>query len=157
MGPEGRERLPRLSEEEITDATPCLRAAGEMLEADRISGSLFLARNRATVRTRRKKVLRFPTICSLPRFRVLLPVGSLGRFAQAQFTVTRKWPQAEFVVIRNSQAVPGRCSRHGLVCNWRLASEDDLICDQIKSCPHDQIQSESRRLFSHPSAVGHYG
>ena len=105
-----------LSKEEIADVTPCLRAAGEMLEPDRISGSLFLAR--ATERQsgralshRCGKVLRFPTICSLLRFRVLLPAGSLGRFAQAQFTVTRKWPQAESVVIRNSQAVPGRCSR----------------------------------------------
>ena len=86
MGPEGRERLPRLSEEEITVATPCLRAAGEMLEADRFFGSLFLAR--ATERQSGRalsqqcgKVLRFPTICSLLRFRVLLPVGSLGRFA----------------------------------------------------------------------------
>ena len=85
-GPEGRERLPRLSEEEITDATPCLRAAGEMLEADRISGSLFLARaterqSRRALSQQCRKVLRFPTICSLLRFRVLLPVGSLRRFA----------------------------------------------------------------------------
>ena len=116
VGPEGRERLPRLSKGEIADVTPCQRAAGEMLEPDRISGSLFLAR--ATERQsgralsqRRGKVLRFPTICSLPRFRVLLPAGSLGRFEQAQFTVTRKWPQAESVVTRTSQAVPGRCSR----------------------------------------------
>ena len=45
------------------------------------------------------KVLRFPITRSLPHFPVSHPAGSPGRFAQAQFTVSRKWPQAGSVVI----------------------------------------------------------
>ena len=33
MGPEGRERLPRLSKEEIADVTPCRRSVREMLKS----------------------------------------------------------------------------------------------------------------------------
>ena len=89
MGPEGRERLPRISKRGQT-LLPAHGLWEEMLEPDRISGSLFLAR--ATERQsgralsqRCGKVLLFPTICSLPRFRVSLPAGSPGRFAQAHF------------------------------------------------------------------------
>ena len=55
--------------------------------------------------------------------------------------------------IRNSQAVPGRCSRvavdmrSGQLRDWRPES----------NCPSVQIQLESRWLFPHPSAVGNYG
>ena len=85
-GPEGRERLPRLSKEEIADVTPRLRAVGEMLEPERISGSLLLARateqqSGRALSQRCGKVLRFPTIRPLPRFQVSLPAGSPERFA----------------------------------------------------------------------------
>ena len=103
VGPERRERLPRLSEEEITDATPRLRAAGEMLEPDRISGSLFLAR--ATERQsgralsqRCRKVLRFPTIRPLPRFWVSLPAGSPERFAGTVWCVPQMAPRLSWLV-----------------------------------------------------------
>ena len=43
MGLEGRERLPRLPlEEEIANVTPRLRAVGEILDPDRISGLMPL-------------------------------------------------------------------------------------------------------------------
>ena len=152
--------------------TPRLRAVGKILDPVRIFGSCLLAR--ATERRSGRalsqwygKVLRFPITRSLPLFPVSHPAGSPRRFAQAQFTVSRKWPQAESVVIRNSQAVPGRCSRvavdmgpntevgfggrsrqrSGQLRDWRPES----------NCPSDQIQLESRWLFPHPSAVGNYG
>ena len=58
----------------------------EMLDPDRISGSCFLARTTErqsgrALSQRCEKVLRFPTICPLPRFRVSLPAGSPERFA----------------------------------------------------------------------------
>ena len=111
VGPERRERLPRLSEEEITDATPRLRAAGEMLEPDRISGSLLLAR--ATERQsgralsqRCRKVLRFPTIRPLPRFWVSLPAGSPERFAgtvwwQVRSSSNHTWWRSHRGVLRD--------------------------------------------------------
>ena len=45
VGPEGRERLPRVPpEKEIADVTPRLRAVGEILDRVRIFGSCLLAR-----------------------------------------------------------------------------------------------------------------
>ena len=68
-------------------------------------------RNRATVRTRSfsavVKSVAFPYYLLTSAFQVSLSAGSPGRVAQAQILVARKWPQAESVVIRTSQAVPG--------------------------------------------------
>ena len=75
-----------------------------MLDPDRITGSCLLAR--ATERRSGRalsqwygKVLRFPITRSLPHLPVSHPAGSPGRFAQTQFTVSRKRPQAGSVVI----------------------------------------------------------
>ena len=89
--------MPRLPiEEEIANVTPRPRALREILDPDRISGSFHLAR--ATERQSGRalsqwygKVLRLPITRSLPHFPVSHPAGSPGRFAQAQFTVSRKW------------------------------------------------------------------
>ena len=80
MGPEGRERLPRLSKEEIADVTPCRRAVREMLEPDQISGHV---RNRATVWTRTfsavRKSVAFPYYLLTSAFSGFAP----GRLAGA--------------------------------------------------------------------------
>ena len=99
VGQEGRERLPRLPlEEEIADVTPRPRAVGEIIDPVRISGSCLLApaterRSGRALSQWYGKVLRFTITRSLPLFPVSHPAGSPGRFAQAQFTVSRKWPR----------------------------------------------------------------
>ena len=83
--------------------SPCLRAVGEMLDPDRISGSCFLARateqqpGRA-LSQRCEKVLRFRTICPLPRFRVSLPAGSPERFAGTVLCVPQMAPRLSWLV-----------------------------------------------------------
>ena len=77
-GPEGRERLPRLPpEKEIEDVIFGLRAVGETLGPDRISGSLFLAREteRQSKRSRpARRAVRAGTVSCVSQ---MASVGSL--------------------------------------------------------------------------------
>ena len=82
---------------------PCLRAVGDMLDPDRISGSCFLAhaterQSGRALSQRCEKVLRFPTVRPLPRFRVSLPASSPERFAGTVYCVPQMAPRLSWLV-----------------------------------------------------------
>ena len=104
VGPEGRERLPRLLlKEEIADVTPSLRAVALLRGRGGMNrkfgpGPAFLCSGDA-------HFLSGTETCCLPllhaqchtfRFRIR---PAPGRFAQAHFPVPHKWPQVGSMVV----------------------------------------------------------
>ena len=115
VGPEGRERLPRLSERRLQSLLPAYGLQGK---CSKQTGFLVRSSSRAQQSdSPDAHFLSSAEKCCVSLLSAHFCVfGFCSRSArwgvsQAQFTVTRNWLQAESVVIRNSQAVPGRCSR----------------------------------------------
>ena len=99
------------------------------------------SRKRATVRTRTfsavRKSVAFPYYLLTSAFSGFAPGRLAGAFRAGTFYCDPQMAPGRVLghqkFARSSWTLLSCRSRHGLVYNWRLASEDDLICDQIKS------------------------